>query len=599
VQQLLAWTHGKVQLRAGVELAHDTDSTTFLRNQTGTYTYSSVENFASDALSFAAFGLNGQLNPNDQHNCDQTGKAWRDSSGTLRGLGYLPCYSHYTQTMGPANWWLNTNDWAGYVTAQSRPNRQWTLTLALRWEFEQVPQPLSALANVDLPLAGRLPDFGSEWGPRAGVAWSAGGHYAPVLRLGYGIYFNRTPNATLQTALTETGSTKGDLKYFLRATDNLNAGGAPPFPYVLAGEPATTVKPQAVEFAPGYRNGEVHQAAASVQEALPDHMNLEATVAASLGRRLPLLLDANIDPAVNPGTITYAVVDGNGSGPLKAAQVTVPFYATWPTPYGATGRINSNYAQIGEAFSRANSTFESAILRLSRTGRNGLTFHARYTYAHTMDWNPDDSATFARPSVLDPVSEAEEYGTSDLDVRHAASLAIIWQPRWRAHGWAGRVADGWRVSSLGSFRSGLPYTMRTSSAVPREFTTSGALIAGLGTGMNGYGGDNRVYGVGRNTYRYPATWKADVRLSKQFALGELRELELLAESFNLFNHQNVTQLETVGYSMDSGTISGGLPSMHFLTGLKSGQTAFGQPLSVSATDYLRQRQIEFGMRLRF
>jgi hypothetical protein len=431
------------------------------------------------------------------------------------------------------------------------------------------------------------------------VAWSAGGRYAPVVRLGYGIYFNRTPNATLQTALTETGSAKGDLKYFLRATDNLNAGGAPPFPYVLAGEPAATVKPQAVEFAPGYRNGEVHQAAASVQEALPAHMHLEATVAASLGRHLPLLLDANIDPAVNPGTITYAVVDGNGSGPLKATQITVPFYATWPTPYGATGRINSSYAQIGEAFSRANSTFESASLLLSRTGRNGLTFHARYTYAHTMDWNPDDSVTFTRPSVLDPVSEAEEYGTSDLDVRHAANLAIIWQPRWRAHGWAGRLADGWRLSSLGSFRSGLPYTMRTSSAVPREFTTSGALITGLGTGMNGYGGDNRVYGVGRNTYRYPVTWKSDVRLARQFPLGELRELELLAESFNLFNHQNVTQLETVGYSMDSGTISGGLPSLHFLTGLKSGQTAFGEPLSVSATDYLRQRQIEFGMRLRF
>ena len=79
----------------------------------------------------------------------------------------------------------------------------------------------------------------------------------------------------------------------------------------------------------------------------------------------------------------------------------------------------------------------------------------------------------------------------------------------------------------------------------------------------------------------------------------MRELELLAETFNLFNHQNVTELETVGYSMSAGTLSGGLPSLHYLTGLKSGQTEFGHPLNVSATEYYRPRQFEFGMRMRF
>ena len=80
--------------------------------------------------------------------------------------------------------------------------------------------------------------------------------------------------------------------------------------------------------------------------------------------------------------------------------------------------------------------------------------------------------------------------------------------------------------------------------------------------MNGSGGDNRVYGVGndnivynigRNTYRYPATWKADLRLGRRFDLGHMRQLELLAESFNLFNHQNVTELETTGYYIESGS----------------------------------------------
>jgi len=141
--------------------------------------------------------------------------------------------------------------------------------------------------------------------------------------------------------------------------------------------------------------------------------------------------------------------------------------------------------------------------------------------------------------------------------------------------------------------------MRTAGSLATEFDTTGAAIVGLAPGINGYGGDDRIYGVGRNTFRYPATWKADLRLAKRFHLGEMRQLELLAESFNLFNHQNVTELETVGYSIESGSVNGSFPTLNFLTGLKTGQTEFGQPLNINATDFYRPRQIQFGMRVRF
>jgi len=117
--------------------------------------------------------------------------------------------------------------------------------------------------------------------------------------------------------------------------------------------------------------------------------------------------------------------------------------------------------------------------------------------------------------------------------------------------------------------------------------------------MNGYGGDDRLYGVGRNTYRYPQTWKADVRLSKRFRLDREHELELMAESFNLFNHQNVTEIETIGYYIEPGTTSGAFPTLNFLTGQSKGQTEFGQPLNINATDSYRERQIDFGVRYRF
>ena len=198
-------------------------------------------------------------------------------------------------------------------------------------------------------------------------------------------------------------------------------------------------------------------------------------------------------------------------------------------------------------------------------------FRARYIYGHAMDWNPEESASVTRPSVFDPTHLSEDYGTSDLDMRHSATSAVIWEPRWKLPREAGRFANGWMLSGIGTLRSGMPFTMRTAGSMAKEFDASGAAIVALAPEMNGYGGDNRVNGVGRNTYRYPATWKADMRLAKRFNLGEMRQVELLAESFNLFNHQNVTELETVGYSIESGSVNGGLPTLNFLPGSKQGR----------------------------
>jgi hypothetical protein len=611
-QESLDWVRGNLLVKAGFDWSHHFDATSLLRNQTGTYHYSSAENFASDALAFASFGISGQLNAADPHNCDATGKVWRDSAGTLRGLGYLPCYSYYSQVMGPTNWNLSTNDWAGYATAQWQAKKWLVVSAGLRWEREQLPPPIATLANTDLPLTQKLPGLGNNWGPRVSLAaGNAEGHW-PVLRLGYGMYFGRTENATVETALTQTGSLNGDLNFFMRPTDNLNSGGAPAFPYVLAGTPGSVVKPGAVEFAPNFRNPEVHQGVLALEEMLPGRIELTAGALLSLGRRLPSSIDTNFDASVNPGTITYAVVDASGAGPIKTAQVTVPLYASWPLATSSTGfagRLNPNYQQISEIMSRSNSTYEAAMLKVTRYSRRGLSLRAHYTYSHAMDWNPNESTLVAGSDVLDPAHFSYEYGTGNLDMRHSAAVMMIYEAPWKLHKLAGRLANGWMVSGTGQFHSGLPYTMRTSGSLPEKFNqTTGAAIVGLATGMNGSGGDNRVYGVGgngrtynigRNTYRYPATWKADMRLGKSFDLGRMRKLELLVESFNLFNHQNVTEIETTGYYLQSGTASGALPSLNFLTGLKANTTAFGQPLNINSTNFYRERQIQVGLRMRF
>ena len=655
-QQMLDWVHNKLLLKAGFELDHNSDATSLLRNQTGTYHYASVANFISDALSFEKYGLTDALDPANPHNCDSTGRPWYATNGQLMGLGAVPCYSSYSQMMGPTDWHLSTNDWAGFVTAQWQAGKFAVFSAGLRWEREQLPPPLANLDNPQLPFTQKLPSLGSNWGPRVSLAVGSAKGRWPLLRLGYGMYYGRVTNSTIEAALTQTGSPNGDLYVFLRPQDNCQfcAGGAPPFPHVLAGQPSSFVKPGVVGFAPNFRNSQVHQAVASLEHRLPGGIALTASAMLSLGRRLPVPIDTNVNSTMSStvnGGITFNVCDqapysasgansngqssdtggkcaNLGQGPIKTAQITIPyFYASWPgsqdtavCPYytptsGDTllGRLCPDYQAITEIASKANSTYEAAVLRLSRYGRHGFSLRAHYTYAHAADWNPDGVTLAPSSNVLDPnpADFKAEYGSSDLDVRHAAAVMAIFESPWKFHRTAGRFLNAWMLSGIGQFHTGLPYSMGISGSLPEEFTSSGVAVTGLGSSLNGYGGDNRYPFLSRNSFRYPGVWKADLRLGKRFNFGDQRELELLAETFNLFNHQNVTQIETIGYYMTSGnppTVSGGAatqPSLTFLTGLyvnpKTGlaSPAFGKPLNTNGTNFYRERQFQFGLRMRF
>ncbi len=594
-QDTLSWVRGSHLVKAGFSLDQVADQVDTLANETGTFAYTDVLNYLSDVASFEKYGINGVDNPfTDQHNCDQRGRVYRRGDGTIGGLGYLPCYAWFTQRIGPANWHLGTRDLAAFATEQWQPAHNLTLSAGVRVEAEQLPPTIPNVRNPDLPATLKLPAATLNWGPRFGLAWSP--FSGTVLRAGGGLYFGRIDNAAVLAALTQTGSPGSDLNFFFKPTDV----GAPPFPYAFSVAPQTVVTPGAVAFAPRFRPQEVTQAVVSIEQQLPSHLSLTASAEVSLGRRLPISIDTNLvhtlDGNGNPETVTYDVVDSSGLGPLKAGtQLTVPFFTT---------RANANYQQISSIESRANSTYEAALVKLVRTGGHGLSLRAHYLYALATDWNPNESGNVQVNDVLDPSDFRLEYGTSSLDIRHSAAATVLYQTPWKLHHWAGSLVNGWSLAAVAQFRSGLPYTLRTGSSIPGFFDSTGKLVEGLGPSINGSAGDNRIYSIGRNTYRYPATYTGDARLGKRFDLHNHREIELLAESFNLMNHQNVTLIETTGYLIRRGTVAGGLPTLNFLTGLTpaglpSTTPEFGKPLDINATNFYRQREFQLGLRARF
>ncbi len=146
------------------------------------------------------------------------------------------------------------------------------------------------------------------------------------------------------------------------------------------------------------------------------------------------------------------------------------------------------------------------------------------------------------------------------------------------------------------WRTGLPYTLRTTGAIPstRYVDTVHRIetLSGLGASINGSGGDNRIAEIGRNTYRYPAVTNIDLRATKTLRFAERADLELIGEAFNLLNHQNITNIYSAGYLIDGASSPETMPRLTY-------QTKFGSVTNSNSTALYRERQIQLAVRLTF
>jgi hypothetical protein len=97
-------------------------------------------------------------------------------------------------------------------------------------------------------------------------------------------------------------------------------------------------------------------------------------------------------------------------------------------------------------------------------------------------------------------------------------------------------------------QNGLPYSAGINGSI------SGSLYGGI----LGVGGTARVPDLGRDIYTMPKTAVVDLRLSKYFThefRGHEYRLQILGEAFNLFNHQNITSVNTTAYCITNSSPS--------------------------------------------
>jgi hypothetical protein len=631
------WIHGRQALRFGYDYNYVPDAIDGLNGENGEYSYATLTDFLSDMLA--------------PDSCD----------GTTTGAGPYPCYSQFRQRVGSANWTFETADYATYLANEWKAGHRFTLTLGARYEYEQVPDTNSTLVNAAIPETAHLPHNRDGLGPRAGFAWDVLGKGRTVLRGGFGISYARIPNATVFSALTSTGSPASPRTYLYRPLD----AAAPEFPHVFAGNETPYINPnapdhnstapEAVYFDPHFRHPQINQMDLSLEQELGLRTVLTLTGMATDGHDLTQFIDTNID-LQNVAMLFYSVVapgnEGN-IGPLGKATGQVSGYTNlvYQPQRFYYQRLNPAYGAITDMVSETNSSYRGAAVRLTRRLSRSLTMNAAYTWAHAIDDNQHDATFAERNDVYDPADLHLEHGTSNYDVRQRVAGAVVVREPWRLRGPAAVIFGGYSLAGAGAWRMGLPYSMRTTGAVPtpscsyenwlnaggatgdganclkavtepdESFTdnTAGMAIpiASLGPSLNGSGGEDLLPSIGRNTYRYPASVNLDLRFTKTIRISDRSSFEVMGEAFNALNHRNVTSIQTSGYRLTNDKTHPNMATLTWQSGEKPGtktvlvngtsQTqyvfdptaAFGDVTNANTGAVNRERQIQIGLRLNF
>jgi hypothetical protein len=117
-----------------------------------------------------------------------------------------------------------------------------------------------------------------------------------------------------------------------------------------------------------------------------------------------------------------------------------------------------------------------------------------------------------------------ERGPSVTDQRQRLVAAFSFEPRLfhRGHEALGHVFNDWKVASVVNYGSGRPVN---------------ATVAG-DPNQDGNDLNDRLPGYSRNAFTGPNYATADLRLTRTLRFRERYRLELVGESFNLFNRDN-------------------------------------------------------------
>ncbi len=579
---------GRHGVKYGVDIVNNYDLQNTLGysgySPNGTFNYTSVLNFAKDALSTKGGGC-----------------------GSGNGATYVPvgCYSYFHQTVGGSTFDINTIDYGAFLQDDWKVFPNLTLNVGVRYDFEAIPDQQQKLIVGSFAPSNTTVVDPYNVAPRVGFAWDPYRQGKTVVRGGFGMYYGRIPNVNLLGARFQSGSPNGQLSYNIPSA---TAGGAPLFPLLPTSFVGQT--PDVQYLSANLQNPYTEEFDLAIQQNLGSNTVLSVSYIGALGRELPNSLNLNINPA-NGYTVNYTVAQpagGGGCGPLACGTVLPVRVYGQKRQIGNSvsqtqnANLNANYGAAYAGLSNVNSNYHGLTTGVTKRAGKFLSFDVNYTWSHAMDYNQTSVTGFSSTNFFDPFGNARaNYGNSYLNVRHrVVGWAILNLPGTSAYHLSG-LTKGWSVKPALQLQSGLPYSAQVNTTnAPYQCSTITCLQPVNG-GLSGLG----VYyipQIGRNTYTYPRDLVVDLRLQKDFKLTERYNLQIVGEAFNVANFQNVTSLVTTAYSLTANNANGTgtltySPKTFDANGFANG--GFGYVNSVNSNFAYSPRNIQAGARLFF
>jgi outer membrane receptor protein involved in Fe transport len=410
----------------------------------------------------------------------------------------------WRQSFGESRTDFGVASFGGFLQNQLRATPRLTFNLGARYDVERLPQPFRTDKN--------------NFSPRLGLAWSPSNEW--VVRAGFGLYYDRLPLAFLNRAIQKDG-----VRAFEQVALDDQAAGV--FTATGGGRaliPVAGIAPSIFRADPRFVSPYSTQANVGVERLLASDVTLRADYLFTRGVHLPRTRNINLLPPV-------LLTPANAA----ALGVSTPTPQQLGRPVFGPGRVEPRFDAIYQLEDSAGSTYHGLTLALDKRLSNEFELLASYTLSKTIDDASDFDEQPANPYDL-----RAERGLSRQDARQRFVLSALFDLPF-GDDEEGKAGDEERDNLLAALLGHIEVApiVTVSSGRPVNAQTGADEERGRAFPLA-----SRPLGFARNALRTPRLINFDVRALKYFPFGEKRRLDLVVESFNLFNHPHVASVNS-------------------------------------------------------